>query len=274
MRISRSFALALLLFALPANAAVVDVTDDVARHPGLTYENLLKQAMLDLARDASGNWTSSNMPRLRDSDGKPASGADITFRGLDTLVITGNGNRRLLLLTMDSSGSAGFTAVLAAFDDMQKTPKLLDAMDVGADRLTSFGDPAHLQLSLNADAVVIDSSHFNAGESYVINTAYLFDGGKFRKVFDLFTYGVMLCTYKVIETPELSTRPDPGHALKAIVVSAKQEVALTGEKCGENDAKPPQEGTHIYTDVYHWDAANHRFTTATSNLGHLIGPEE
>jgi hypothetical protein len=230
--------------------------------------------MPDLARDASGNWTSSNMPRLRDSDGTPVPGADITFGSLDTLLVRDNGKKRLLVLTMDSSGSAGFMAVLAAFDDTQKTPKLLDAMDVGADRLNSFGDPARLPLSLGTDAVVIDSSHFNSGESYVINTGYAFDGSKLRKVFDLFTYGVTLCTYQMIETPQLSTRPDPGHALKAIVVSAKQEVILTGENCGENDAKPPQKGMHIFTDVYHWDAASHRYRTATSNLGHLIGPKD
>ena len=262
----RVFAGAALIVAGIAPACATDLKAPVPGHPGITYERLLKQAMRDLSHEPDGTWSVSDVPHLRDIDGKPVTTLDLSFGGIDALSIKEDGHRRLLLVTEDVSGTSGFDQIAAVFDDSQKIPVLLDVVDVGRDRTNDFGTLE--QLSSGTDLILAEASHDNSDESYSLISPLFLRGGKLRSVMTLFSYGVATCSSKMTEQPEISTAPDAGSRYRAIVVRVTVETTPGEADCGEGQ-KPPKHSKKIVSDIYRWNEKKGAFVPTSGAVDRL-----
>ena len=266
MRTFRAFVGAALLVAGISPACATDLKQSVPGHPGVTYETLLKQAMRDLSHESDGTWSVSDVAHLRDIDGKPVTTLDLTFGGIDAMVIKEDGHKRLLLTTEDNSGTSGFDQIAAVFDDGQKIPKLLDVMDVGRDRMNDFGTLQ--QLSPDTDLILAEASHDNSDESYSLISPLFLRGGRFHSVMTLFTYGVATCSSKTTEEPEISTQADAGSRYRAIVVRVTVETTPGETDCGD-DQKAPKYSKKVVSDIYRWNEKKGAFAPVTGAIDRL-----
>jgi hypothetical protein len=263
MRISSLAVLAALL-AVPAYAA--DITDAVPGHPGVTFASLLKAAVPGLSKDKSGNWTAGT--ELRGTDGK-TTGTDLSFNSVEALTVKEHGRSRLILLTGDSQTDGSFSAILAAYDDTAKRPKLLDLMDGGGDRFVGFSTPRMLAIAPDSDAFLVNVNHFNSNQNYTDETIYYLDGGKLRVALSLFTLNEGSCGYEMRQVPSYKVREDKGARFNAIVVSVTQTTTHNGEEC-DAGTKLPKAGSVTYTDVYWYDAKKNDYVARSNNLAKLI----
>lgn len=87
-------------------------------------------------------------------------------------------------LKEDNSYIAGMLSVLAFFDTTGKKPRLIDAADVSEDRFTSIATPSVIRYKPGCDAVIIENTHSNAGESFVILDAINLHRGKLHVLSD------------------------------------------------------------------------------------------
>ena len=256
----------MLLAATIADADAEDVTDPVTGHPGVTYEQILRQAMPGLKVGADKTWDSGAIDHLRDIAGKASGSASLSFGSLDVLRVREAGHRRLLVLTDESSGDGGFSAVLMAFDDEAKVPRLLDKMDVGQDRLTGLGHP--FAIAADTDAFLVDNEHDNSNQSYTLTSPLYMRGGRLHVVTTLFTYGERLCGLQETQELRTSAQPDAGRRYWAIATKVIRIVRHPDEDC-ERDPHAPRAGTSVYTDRYRWNEAKQAFKPVTGAVGRL-----
>jgi hypothetical protein len=267
MRISSLAVLAATL-AVPAMAA--DITDAVPGHPGVTYAALLKAAVPALTKDKNGNWTAGT--ELRGFDGK-MTGTDLSFNTVEALTVKEHGRSRLILLTGDSQTDGSFSAILAAFDDTAKRPKLLDVMDGGGDRFVGFSTPSALHIAPDSDAFIVNTNHFNSNQNYTDETIYYLDGGKLKVALANFTLNEGSCGYEMRQVPVYKVRDDKGARYSAIAVSVTQTTTLNGEEC-DTSTKLPKAGSVTYTDVYRFDAKKNDYVAQSDTLSKLVKPDQ
>ena len=258
----RVFASAALIVAGIAPACATDLKAPVPGHPGITYERLLKQAMRDLSHEFDGTWSVSDVPHLRDIDGKPVTTLDLSFGGIDALSIKEDGHRRLVLVTEDNSGTSGFDQIAAVFDDSQKIPVLLDVVDVGRDD-ERFRDARATVIRHGPE--FLQKRRTTTPTSYSLISPLFLRGGKLRSVMTLFSYGVATCSSKITEQPEISTAPDAGSRYRAIVVRVTVETMLGEADCGEGQ-KPPKHSKKIVSDIYRWNEKKGAFVPRAVRL--------
>ena len=166
----------LLLAAAPVAAlaytgTTVDAGDHVTGRPDLTYEDLVREAVPDLALSPTDHRVEGHLrPRPRHLAGPTYEGAPpdpAVLGSIELLNLMVGGKVRLALLAdfgPDPDRAQG-TALLMLFDD-SPTPKLLDAVDVGLDRDTIFPDDAVVPVSAGDDALITRSEHSNAEQTY------------------------------------------------------------------------------------------------------------
>ena len=270
MRISSA---AFALAALCSHAQAAGVTDAVPGHPGVTFEDLLRQAMPALTKNDDGTWDSGPLHHFRGLDGKPAVTEDkppkdleIAFGSLDTLTVHEDGHRRLLVLAQGNSGGTGFDTVLAAFDDERPTPKFLDYIDAGRDQFNGIGEIA--ALGGGTDFFAATSTHSNSNQSYEFVTPVYLRGGKFQPVATFFVYGISVCSYATLQNRSFTMRPRPGAPYGDMIVSIAAETTRGDADC--NDAvKPPRFGKTVVSDVYRWNAKTGAFVAKTGAVQKL-----
>ena len=139
--------LAGVLATLAAAPAIADQTllknadDIVSGHPGLTYGDLVRQAIPNLGLNADGHRSKATSGHRRatwpaKSSGEPSEPA--VLGSIEDKRILVGGKKRIALLA-DLGGKESRIeglALLMLFDDEGTTPKLLDAADVGIDKDT------------------------------------------------------------------------------------------------------------------------------------------
>jgi hypothetical protein len=253
-----------MLLARVAHAE--DVTDAVAGHSGVTYAQLLRQALPELKAGADKTWDSGPIAHLRDIDGKASEADGLTFGSLDVLHVREGGHRRLLLLTDEASGEGGFSALLLAFDDEAQVPRLLDKMDVGQDRLTGMGRV--FDIGGGTEAFLVDNEHDNSNQSYTLTTPLYMRGGRLRTVATLFTYGERLCGVQETQELRVSARQEPGRRYRSIAVKVIRVVKHPEEDC-EPGPHAPKAGTRVYSDLYRWDEGKQAFRPVTRAVERL-----
>jgi hypothetical protein len=270
-----TFASLILFGPVPALAAAPG--DDVPGYSGVTYADLMKQVIPDLAPQEGNNWGGTKVRPLKDIDGK-ADDNDLSggfsFGSIETLEVKEAGRTRILVLTGDGQGD-GFAEILAAFDDSKPVPKLLDAVDIGGDRFTYFAEPKKMPLSADADLFVVDNSHDNSNQSYSAWTAGFLRNGKLTGALDLFAFSERFCAFEMTQTPKIETVPQHGAKFRTIVASVAKVAKLSNEDCDGVDGPPtPKPVNHLYRDVFYWDATKGRYVSKTDNLGRLAKEDE
>jgi hypothetical protein len=262
------------IVALAAGAAAADapdVHDAAPGHPGVTYLDLLRQAIPDLADNAADNQTEGHLAKLHHLLGKADEGSPpdpVVVSYLEDLRITAGGHRRIVLLAPlgDDPDRAQDTALLALYDDAPK-PKLLDAVDVGVDRDTSFNDPAKLPLGPGDDALVTYSEHGNSEQGYATRVLIFFRDDRLQLIDSVFTLSDHGCGWDRDETPAFSTRADPGRAYRRVEVVVSETLKHQSAACG--DESIPKAYARTYHGSWRWDAGSARFKAQTRELERL-----
>lgn len=260
-----------VFLVLIGTAQADDVTDPVPGHPRVTYEMLLNQALPGLKKNADGGWDSGPIRGFRDFSGQPAQSEDkppqdleISFKSIVVTTARENGAKRLLVLTDDNSGGTGFDAVLAAFDDTAKTPKLLDFVDAGRDQDNFVGDV--MAISADTDAFVVYSAHTNSSQGYEMLTPLVLRDGKFMQIASLFIYNIGTCAYDKRQDIAYATRPDKGSPYRALVMTVTIETKPGAADCGD---APPKYSKRMVRDIWRWNGRQKTFVAATGALDRL-----
>lgn len=147
------FRLGLPALILTCNLALADgfqsvSPDDVlAASPNLTYLDLLRLLVPDIAKDAE-DYVGHEMIEIRHAggDGSAAQPEDPITVGTVSAVALDTSHVLLLADLGQADDAAQGVAPLALFDTADGKPKLVDAVDVGFDRFTSPAEPALLDL--------------------------------------------------------------------------------------------------------------------------------
>ena len=174
-------------FAMSAEAKYSGATDVVSPGSDLTYFDLALQFAPGLAKAPSDGDEISKLPHLGGDDDVTTI-ASPALGGVERIDIEFDGKPAVLLMFDfgQSDDSAASVNVLALYD-MSSKPRLLDALDVGLDRETSFMEPGHISLSPRFGMAFVRNSHHNAGEEYLQTSLIGIWGGKLREVDTIFT---------------------------------------------------------------------------------------
>jgi len=248
----RTLLLTTATLALSAPAFAEAPGDAVPGHPGVTYAMLLKQIAPDLTKDENNVWTLSGMKAFRNIGApKEAFAEAISFGSLTVVHMREDGHKRILLFSGDYGGGDGFDALLAAFDDEAKTPKLLDYMNVGGDR---FNDLREVKpIAAATDMFVVTSSHSNSNQSYELDTPMFLRGGKLQSITTLFVFGNSFCRYSEGQSASYAASPQPKLPYYTLKISVSVDIVLSGEtECGDA-MKPPKGRSRVVSDIYRWN---------------------
>lgn len=255
-------------------ADLPQVTDAVPGHPGVTYVDLLRQVVPDLEANAANNDIEGHLPAPlkhiagKDFEGDPpdpvVAESFLEFRKLRLA-----GKPRLLLLQdLGTDPDRAYdTAVLALYDDDPATPKLLDAVDVGVDRMTAFAEPSVLDLGGGESALVTLSEHLNSDQAYDSWLLILPRGDRLRLIDDIFLMTESGCGYSRREKPTFATRHDPASPYAEIVVSVTETLAREGDV--DCEPAPPKPYSRLWRTVYRWDAKAGRYVDRAHGLDRL-----
>lgn len=274
MRTALLVVAALCFWTASGQAGLVQPGDPVAGHTGLSYFDLMKLVVTDLTPqdvgDAGDAHQIVNYRHIEGKDAKTVPAGPVALKYLEPLVVRGDG-KTLLALMADLGPSDEAVAefvLLALFDLHGATPRLLDVVEVGTDRLTGFSDHPLLRLGHGTDLIRLSSDHFNSNEDYV-NTELIFvRNGRFRLADAVYTYNVKLCTYQLTEWPAVTTLPDRGRRYRRINITVPEKVVLPPDAdCG--DEKAPRPFVRTFRAVYRWNARRRAFVAASSSLGRL-----
>ena len=172
MRTAIAALIGILWLAGAASAEIVELTDVLPGHPGVTYFDLMKLIVTDIEVDPPEPPTAHTIVPYRHIEGAKARtepAGPLAIKYLEPLNIHAGGPARLALMAdLGESDEAVAEFVLLALFDMTDKPKLLDVVEVGRDRLTGFGTPALTPLGNGTDLINIDSDHFNSNEDFVV----------------------------------------------------------------------------------------------------------
>jgi hypothetical protein len=277
---ARTSRLALLVVACllgwPASgrAGLVKPGDPVAGHSGLTYFDLMRMVVTDLTPASAGDDAEAhrivNYRHIEGKNSKTVPAGAVAIKYLEPLEIhTGGMSRLVLMADLGPSDEAVAEFVLLALFDIGGTPKLLDVVEVGTDRLTGFADKPLLALGRGSDLIRIDSDHFNSDEDFVNTELIVVRGDRFQLVDAVYTYNVKSCTYQLTEWPEVRTVSDRGRRYRAIVLTVPEKVELQRDFADCGDEKAPRPFVRTFHATYRWNARRRAFVAVSGNLAKL-----
>ena len=244
------------------------IGDAVPGHPGVTYEALVKQVLPDLKPGAEGRWTTEGVTlRRTEGDAEPSGPGELST--VSVFEYRAGGKDLMLMVIGDFSGQ-GWHHIAAVFDPAANgAPKLIDAVNVGIDRLTLTRP--FLFLSADDTALVFDSSYAMMDKVNSATQVVMLHEGRLKLVLLERTNQIMGCEVTVEQVPELSVVPDPGAAYAAIRYAVTQTVTHLDEDCAGMQPIDARPGTEVFTDVFRWDAVQAIYVAATNNRAGLVG---
>ncbi len=263
--------LSLAVVAPPGLAKPVHPNDPVAGHPGLTYLDLVRQAVPDLKLDATAGDIEGELPTPppRHLGGKSFEGDEpdpVTLDWMEDKRIVAGGKRRMVILADlgPDPDRVQSQTLLLLFDDVKK-PKLLDVVDVGLDKDTVLNDTEfHVKLGPGDDAIVTDSEHNDADISFDGRFLLFVHNNRFQAITDFYVINANNCSWNDRQTPSFVTHPVAGSPYADVDVRIVHRIVHTGDNdCGD---AAPKAMTHTYHALFHWDAKAGRFVTTSRAL--------
>ncbi|TIN14941.1 MAG: hypothetical protein E5X93_17925 [Mesorhizobium sp.] len=274
-------ALALVLLSWlwgPASAENVsfpDFASAILGHKDVTYLDLARMVIPDLALNADGFYRGGLPIEMRhvagpDSGGSPPETSSLPNAAV--LAIKAGGKDRLTMLfdLGDSPDSAEGYAVLALYDLPGGKPALLDAVNVAVDRSTYFREPNKLSVGAGDDILITMSTHFNSSQGYVITPLIMVRNDKFELIDMIYTFDERLCTYSRKQDIAFKAIAD-GRPHAAIKVTVTDATIPSGESC--DDAAPEASSKDISV-TYHWDKKASRYVAGSDALKRLSAENE
>jgi hypothetical protein len=244
--------------ATPSLAA--DLTDKVPGHPNLSYFDLMKLVVPDLAKDNNGAGGHHIVPfrHIAGKDAKTDVGDDIQIIQVDPITITGQSDRLILLADGGSSDESVAEIEFLGLFELTPKPRLIDMVEVGTDRFIAVKSTTPPLLAPGSPLIVIDSDHFNSNEDYNSGQMIFVRNDRFEPIDSIFTYSSSLCSFQTQQ--EASITPMGAAApYRSVRVVVRQTVKLTGDDGCNDDEKPPRPKRSTYAATYRWDAGRQRF---------------
>jgi hypothetical protein len=263
--------------ACAGDATIADAIEAVAGHPAVSYLDLVKAAVPDLALDASGRQIQAHTaPARRHIAGKDSGAAapdPLVLGPIEDLRFTASGKPRIALLAdfgVAEDSTESFSLLLL-FDDAPK-PTLLDAVEVGVDRETGFDDHPLIGLGPGDSGLVVDSGHSNSNQSYLTRLLILVRGDRFELIDSLFLFADDGCGWRRDEVPVFTARRAPGSPYGALGVTVTEALTHDGDNCG--DATVPHAYKRTWRGAWRWDARRGAFTERLHQLERLAALNE
>ncbi|MER9055801.1 hypothetical protein NKH80_06865 [Mesorhizobium sp. M0904] len=242
----------------------------VPGHGDVTYLDLARMVIPDLAADKDGFFRGSTPIEMRHIAGPDYGGSPPATSGLSNAGVLGikaGGKERLTMLfdLGDSPDSAEGYAVLALYDITGK-PALLDAVNVAVDRITYLRDPGKLPIGPGDDAIISMSMHFNSSQGYGITPLIMVRNDRFELIDMIYTFDENLCTHRRTQTAAFQVIADgqPYAAIKVTVTDA----TLPGEESCDGQ-QPPKASSRDISVTYHWDKNASRYVKDSDALDRL-----
>jgi len=254
-----------------AALGLYDITDKLPGHPAVSYFDLLKQVVPDFAvgeNGASGRKI-GNLRHIAGPDSGAGSPDVVKISSLQALKFEAQGKPAIAVLADigEAEDSVEQPVVLAVFEDGE-SPRLLDFVDVGMDRLTGFGSPKLLRIGPHDQAIFTHSEHFNSSENFSSHALIFVRDGKLQLIDTFSTFSARLCSAKETQSLSFRTGPAAGRGpYFAVTASLKDQRVRTGETCeGEKRLAPY---TKTVSTSYAWNAAKGRFIAKSDGIKRL-----
>lgn len=240
-------------FASAAEVQYFSAVDYVQGGLDLNYADLALEFAPGLDSAPADGSALSKLPHLGGGDMASTIGSP-SLRGASRVDIKLGGKPTMLVMFDfgQADDSAASVNVLALYD-MTGSPRLLDVMDVGLDRETSFLEPAYMALSSKFGMAFVRNSHHNAGEEYLQTSLIGIWDGKLHEVDTVGSYSWM------VANEETRVQPSFANVKDAVAVDATFAVKTMqcGDSCGLDGDYPST--TERLTGRYSWDPARGKF---------------
>lgn len=248
--------------AIVRDRTLTELIVQVPGHTGISYFDLVKQVIPDLARDETRAIGHKTIP-LRHIAGDGYGGTipdPIKIGVLRAVPFQSEGKPRIALLIdigkIDDLGEQPH--ILAAFDATGRMPTLLDAVDIGLDRSTSLAEPALVQIGAHDDAILTTSQHFNSAENYTWTALIFLRGGKLELVDKFLAYSAWTCASQGKRAFSFKGVPGANDTpYYAIGVTMSDLGSPPEERCDDLPLSAPYARTA--TSHYRWDAGRAQF---------------
>ncbi|MFC6446128.1 hypothetical protein [Shinella zoogloeoides] len=251
---------------------LAELIAQVPGHPGISYFDLVKQVIPDLARDETRAIGHKTVP-LRHIAGDGFGGTipdPIRIGVLRAVPFEAEDKPRIALLIdigkIDDLGEQPH--ILAVFDAAGRAPILLDAVDVGLDRATSLGEPALVRIGAHDDAILTTSQHFNSAENYTWTALIFLRGGKLELIDKFLAYSAWTCASQGKQAFSFKAVPGPNDTpYHAIAVTMSDIGTPPEERCDDGKLSAPYARTA--TAHYRWDAGKSLFVVDSDAVQRL-----
>jgi hypothetical protein len=261
-----------------AGAAGLDTA--IPGHPGVTAFDLMKLVVTDLALDGDGGAVGhATVPfthiqgKDQDQTGAPPETINLDGSKFDLMPIAGDPSRILLLADLGPQDGFVADAEALALIALAPTPRLLDIVEVGMDRVTVFGEKVKpLMLAPRVPLILIENGHDDSDQDFTTVEMMFIRGDRFQWIGDFSTLDEEVCDYKRLEPWYVWALPGPGR-YPALHVSVVERVTLTGGNgCGDRTAPRPRVTSYVAN--FRWDREAQRFTTRSGDMRRLAKENE
>jgi hypothetical protein len=269
----KHFALA-AVFALTCSSAFAQVFigDKVPGHGDVTYYDLMKQVVPDLAVGEDG-VTGHLIDGVEHIDGADSTGETPELVEISDVqaqtVKSGGENLLWVLADLGNGGNLGTYTLLAVFD-ASATPKLLDAKEVDVLDFTGFVD-GPFAISADGEAMMVGSEHFNSSQSHQQRIlAHMYEG-KLQKIATFSLFGTRGCEEWTTEELTVSSEDDY-QDFWGIDATILRQRALAGQECED-----PLESDWRHREFiaqYIWDSSEKHYVVARNDFEDLAKMDE
>src|SRR3569623_1664865 len=263
--------LASLTLSAHADDTYITPIDPVAGHLDLTYAELLRQVIPDLADDGASGHLPDGIRHIDEgADGEAPESVKIAYLNVEHIEVAGKPTLWLLSDRGDG-GTLGTYTLLSVFSD-EAHPKLIDAAEVDADRFTNFsGDP--LRISKTDEAMLVASNHFNSEQNYSSQDLVFVHEGKLEIALSFLVFGVHSCHMYQDEALKLrSKKAAKGYwPITATIMRQQARNKDDAEDC--LDETPAGTKTKSFNATYVWDAAKGGYRTTSKELEQLAAAD-
>jgi hypothetical protein len=273
----------LVLLVGPAGAVAPRIVDaehleqTVALGSSTTYFDLLKLVFPDLKKPEGKSFEAvagETVPVRhidREYEEQPLSGT-LKFLVVSSLPIKA-GNQLLLLLHVDVTREIpeeGAPQVeeysLLALFQTGKTPKLIDLMDIKADRFNGFLEALPLlNLTPATQACLIYHHHFNSNQSYNIIRLLFVKNQRLQEILSVAPFSVTSFCLTFASQAAFRIVPDQPRQYPRVMTTVTLKRKADAPEC-----KPHSSGfTRTYQGVWQWDPKKQEYSQISGNLDKL-----
>jgi hypothetical protein len=246
-----------------------DAGDGVPGDAGLTYLDLVRQAVPDLALNPDDHRVEGHLatPPRRLSGGTPDGAAPdhVELGAMEAVRIRSGGKPRLVLLADLGPDPDHPLSALLLFDDSGPSATLLDVVDVGLDRFTTLHDQPPLRIGAGDDALVTYSEHETDDQAFASRMLVFVQSDRFQLIDRFALLADSGCNWSRTETPVFSTHPLAGSPFAEIDVTVTETLLSRTDACGH--APKPINSTFLAS--WRWDPATAAFVADRGALDDL-----